>query len=100
LAAQLGVEGHFFERLDAALEALAPVEVPEVPRIRQPRAQHALVAGDDCRPAVRGRNVGGEDEGGRGISLGIRQGEVALVHPHGDLPDFGRQIHELRVDPP
>ncbi len=36
--------------------------VPEELRVPQPRAQHALIAGDDRRAAVAGLDIGDQDE--------------------------------------
>ena len=74
------------------------VEVPEVPRIGEAGAQHALVAGDRGGAAVRRLDIGDEAEIRRGRAIGVAEREVALVHPHGDLPHLGRQVHVGIVD--
>ncbi len=61
-------------------------------------AQHAFVAGDDDGAVVLGLDVGDEGEPGGGRAVGGAQREVALVDPHRDLHDLGRQVHVLVGD--
>ena len=61
-------------------------------------AEHAFVAGDDDRAVVVGLDVGDEGEPGRGSAVRRPQREIALVDPHGDLHDLGRQVHVLVGD--
>ena len=77
------------------------VLVPEEPGVRQPGAQHALVAGDDRRAAVAGLDVGDQRRsGGASAPSGVAQGEVLLVGAHGGDQHLGRQVHEGLVDAP
>ena len=66
LAAELGVEGDGIERGHAGVEAAGAVEVPEMAGVAEAGAQHAFVARDDGRTAVRGGDIGGEGETGGG----------------------------------
>ena len=70
LRAELGLEGDMRQRGHPAFQPPLAVEVPEMPRIREPGAQHPFVAGDDSGAAVLGRDVGHEGEPGGGFALG------------------------------
>ena len=81
-------------------ERLAAVLVPEEAGIREPGAQHALVAGDDFLAAVIGFEVGDHDEAGRETTVGMEQRQVSLVAARrGDQHLLGHR-HELLVDLP
>ena len=69
-----------------------------MPSVGEARAQHPLVAGDDGGSAVLGRDIRHEREPWGRYALGRAQREVALVHTHRHLHDFGGQIHVLGGD--
>ena len=78
---------------------LLAVLVPEEARIRQPRAQHALVAGDDApRRHPRAAMFATSAKRGAARPSGVAQREIALVHPHGGAHHLRRQVHEGVVD--
>ncbi len=96
--AELRVEHERVESGNAVLEANLAVLVPEELRVRETRAQHALVARDD-----RGASVGcfdvGDDEEARGQPpVGGLERKVLLVRAHGRREHFARQVHEVLVD--
>ncbi len=57
LRAELLVERDAVERIRHLVERALQVLLPEELGVREPRADHALVAGDDRRAAVLGREV-------------------------------------------
>ena len=71
-----------------------------MPRVGEPGAQHALVAGDDRRAAVRRPRCWRRRRTRAPASpSAVARGEIALVDPHRDLHDLGRQVHVLVGDP-
>ena len=62
LRAQLGVEDDALELLDPAFQRVLAVLVPEEFGVRQARAQHPLIAGDDLLAAILGDHVGDQGE--------------------------------------
>ncbi len=64
---------------------------------KRARSTRSLPA-TEVAPAVRRLDVGDEAEIRRGRAVRVAESEVALVHPHRDLPHFGRQIHVRIVD--
>jgi hypothetical protein len=46
----------------AIIRQIALVGLEEMPRVREPGAHHALIAGDDGRAAVAGRDIGDQQE--------------------------------------
>ena len=100
LATQFRMERHVVELGDTACQPRLAVEVPEMPRIGETGTQHPLVARDADGAAVGRGDIGDEGKIGCRRTVGVAQREVALVDPHGDLHDLGRQVHEGRVNPP
>ena len=95
---ELGVEDALRQRRHAVLELRLAVEVPEELRVRQARAQHALVAGDDGGTAVVGQHVGDDDEARcQRARLGQHR-EIFLVRAHRGGQHLGRQVHEGGID--
>ena len=87
------------QRRQRALQRRLAVLVPEELGVRQPGAQHALVAGDDGRAAVRRLDVGDDDEARRELARrASSQREIFLVRAHGGGQHLGRQRHEALVD--
>jgi hypothetical protein len=100
LRAKPRMERHCLELRQARLEPLLSVLVPEEAGVGEAGAQHALVSGNDRRPAIRCLDVGDDDEeGSRGTVL-RHQREILLVRPHRHLADARGQVHERLVDPP
>ncbi len=99
LAAELRMERDGIQRRHARRPAASAVQIPEMPRIGEARAQHAFVAGDDRRAAVIGLDIGDEGEPRRSRACRIAQREIALVDAHRHLHHFGRQVHGRGVDP-
>ena len=80
--AQLRMEGDVGQRRQAGGQRVLAVLVPEEFGIRQPGAQHALIAADDDRSAIRWLHVGDDDEmRGEIAALGLHR-EIFLVRPH------------------
>ncbi len=77
-AAELGVVDAVFQRFDPVFEADFAVLVPEKAGVGEACAQHALVAGDDRRPAIRGKVVGDKQEMRRRPAVGIKTGKILL----------------------
>ena len=99
LGAEFGVVGDVIQRRHPAFQRRLAVQVPEMAGVGEPGAQHAFVTGDDGGAAILGLDIGGEDEPGRGRRRWRRAGgEIALVDPHRDLHDLGRQVHVLVGD--
>ena len=98
LRTQFRVERHLVERGDAAFEGGFAIQIPEMPRIGEAGAQHALIAGDHGGAAIGGRDVGDEGEARGGFAGGVAQCEIALIDPHRDLHDLGGQVHIGLVD--
>ena len=96
--AELGVEHDAVELRQEVFELPLPVQIPEEPRVGQPRAQHALVARHHRGAAVRRLDVGHHGEARRGAAIGAAEREVLLVRAHGGAHDLGRQVHEGVVD--
>jgi hypothetical protein len=71
-----------------------------VARIGEAGPQHAFIAGDRGGAAVLRLDIGDAAEVWRGRTIGVAEGEVALVHPHRDLAHLGRQVHVGIVDTP
>ncbi len=62
LRAELLVEGHLAQQFSEAIERPLAVIFPKELGIRQPRANHALVAGHDGLAAVSRLQIGDKDE--------------------------------------
>ena len=83
---------HFVER---ALEVLIPEELG----VRQPRADHLLVAGDDLLAAILGDQVRHAHEAvGELAGLRVLQREALLVVLHRGRQAFGRNGQEFLVE--
>ena len=95
--AELRLEGHALEALDARVEALLPVGGPEEGCVREPRTHHALVARHHLR-RIGALDVGDRDEPRHQRTGGIAHREVALVILHGGDRHLGRQLEKLRVE--
>ena len=94
-AAELGVEHALGELGHARGERHLAVLVPEETRVGQPRAQHALVAGDDRLAAIRGLHVGDDQEVRREPPVTVEAGKIFLVRAHRGGQHLWRQIHEI-----
>ncbi len=95
--AELGLEGHALERFAVRVQAVLAVRGPEEGRVAQPRAHHALVAGDHLR-GVRALDVRHGDEPWHQPPVRVAHREVALVILHGRDRYFGRQLQELSIE--
>src|SRR5581483_10842886 len=101
LRAQLLVEGDAAERRGHLVERLLEVLLPEEARIRQPRRNHLLVAGDDLLAAVLGREVRHQQEAVSELSrLGVLEREALLVLLHGGGEHLARHLQERLVEMP
>src|ERR1700752_4516553 len=81
-AAELGVIDAVLQRLNPVPEADLSVLVPEEASVREARAQHAFVAGDDGLASVIGQIVGDEKEMRRRPVIGVDAGKIFLMHAH------------------
>ncbi len=98
LRAELGVEHHACKTRQPAFQGALAVLVPEELGVPEARAQDALVAGDDRRPAVARLQVGHQDELPRQRAVRRMQRQVFLVRAHGGHQRLGRHRHECLVD--
>ncbi len=98
LGAEFGVEDDVVELGQARFERDRLVVVPEEFGVRQARAQHALVAGDDGLAAVARFEVGDDQELLGQLSVRIGEREVFLVFPHRADEDFLRHFEERRIE--
>ena len=88
---------HVRQPADARVEPLPAVLVEEEPGVGEPRAQHALVAGDDGRRVAR-REVADEQEAVGEPARVVRQREVALVELHREDQALLRHGEERGVE--
>ena len=90
---------HAAELLEAALQGALAVLLPEEGRVREPRADDALVA-----PAhlvgVTALDVGHRHEAREQRARGVHHGEALLVLLHGRDHDLARQLQEALVEAP
>ncbi len=97
-AAEPGMEDEGRKLGHALLELDLAVLVPEELGVRQARAQHPLVARGDRPAAVRGRDVGHDDEVLCQAAVLRLEREILLVRAHGGDEHLARQRHEGAVD--
>jgi hypothetical protein len=98
LAAQLVVIDHGSEALDAVDEPGLAILIVEELRIRQPRPQHTLVAGDDV-PRIAGLEIADDQKAIEQLAaLGIEQGEIFLMLLHRQDQAFLRHGEERFIE--
>ena len=99
LRAELLVEHDVLELRQPVFEPRLQVRLVEELRIRQPRADDALVAGDDGLAAVLGLDVGDEQELVDELGMrGVAHDEAFLVVADGGADHFFRDVQELFVE--
>ena len=97
LRAELLVEDDVLELRQPLFERRLQIGLVEELRIRQPRADDALVAGDDGRAAVGRLDVGDEDEA-VGERLALAHHEAFLVGADGGADHLGRDLEERLLE--
>ena len=99
LRAQLFVKHDLLEFRQPIFELGLQVGLVEKLRVAQPRADHALVAGDDGLAAVARFDIGGEDEFvGELSGFGIADDKAFLVVADGGADHFARDRQEFLVE--
>ena len=93
------MEGDAGQRARHLVERLLEVLLPEELGVGQPRADHLLVAGDDVRAAVVGRQVRHQQElVGQLARARMLEREALLVLLHGEHQAFGRHRQERLLE--
>jgi hypothetical protein len=95
--AQLLLEQHMVQLLQAGDQRGLAVGIEEELGVGQARAYHLLVAADDLA-RVLGLDVGDEDEGRQQAAVGVVHREVLLVTLHGVHQGFRRHRQELLLE--
>ena len=99
LGAQLLVEDDVLEFRQAIFKSRLQIGLIEKLRIRQPRPNNALVAGDDGFAAVTGLQVGDQDEFVDQLGVrGVAQDETFLVVADGGADHFLGDVQEFLVE--
>ena len=99
LRAKLFVEHDLLELRQSRLKRHFKIAVPEEFGVGKPRADHALIAGDDRLAAVGGRHVGNENEPvGEPRGRSVAQHETFLIVADGRLNDFRRHPEEFLIE--
>ncbi len=97
LRAELVVEDDLAQLRHAVLEHHLAVLVPEELGVGEPRADHALIAGDDRRAAILGLEIGDHDEA-VGEVVAAPEREAFLMRLHRGCEHLGRHVHEALVE--
>ena len=93
------MERDLSQKLSEPFQRAAQVVPPEKFGVGQPRADHALIAGDDSLAAVFSLKVRNENEAiGKFSRLAIAQRKALLMHFHGCHQDFFRHFEETLVE--
>jgi hypothetical protein len=99
LGAELLVKDDVVEFRQPVFQPRLEIGLVEELGIGQPRADDALVAGDDLLAAVLGLDIGDQDElAGEPRGLGIAQHEAFLVVADGGADDLGRDGEKRLVE--
>jgi len=80
-------------------ERARAIVLPKKPRIREPGADHALIARDNRLPAILGLQIGDKNEAiGQFPCLFMTEGETFLMRLHGGHQDFLRHIEKALIE--
>ncbi len=96
--AELVVEGDLVELGGHRVQPARPVVAPEELGVRQPRADHALVALDDRRAAVISFDIRDEDKAVRQRAVLSAEREAFLVLFERGDEHFRRDVEKVRVE--
>ena len=98
--AELFVESDPLQPLGVLRESLLAIHVPEEARVGKPRRQDLAVAVHDRGATILSLDIRGADEGVGQFPGPILADEIFLVHPRGQLDDFGRNLEIRLIEAP